>query len=374
MADQLTAGLNLAVVAVWVLRKRLDPLAQIILLVFLLMMTTWALFIQLGDFWADQEWLLLVINAIIFVLALWLIIETMQALPRPGDDRRSTRPRARTAMRGCSLMASVTPSQGADQGDLSFPHEAAPSPATAPPPAPARWRRPRRPVAHRRPRSEHEPAEAERDLIRVLVVDDHAMFREALRALFELHADIDVVAEAGDVAEAVERAAAARPDVVLLDVRLPDGSGAAACRDIRDQLPDAAVLMLTAYSDGDAVLAAIEGGAAGYMLKHADGTELAQAIRRVASGAPYLDPEVTTEVLDHLRHPAPNGDDRLARLTPTEQRILQGVAKGLTNRQIGARLGYAESTVKNYVSSILAKLEVSRRTGAVVYLLEHDSA
>lgn len=235
-----------------------------------------------------------------------------------------------------------------------------------------RWRCPQRQISRQRSRSEHELAEADNGTIRVLVVDDHVLFREGLRALFEFCDDIDVVAEAGDASSAVECAAAVRPDVVLMDVRLPDGSGAVACRDICAQLPDAAVLMLTAYSDEDAVLGAIEGGAAGYVLKHANGAELAKAIRGVVSGICYLDPEVTSGVFDHLRDPTSGEDDRLARLTPTEQRILKCVAKGLTNRQIGMRSGYAESTVKNYVSRILAKLEVDCRTEAVVYLLEHD--
>jgi two-component system response regulator DevR len=207
--------------------------------------------------------------------------------------------------------------------------------------------------------------------IRLLIVDDHAVFREGIRALFDLYPDIDVVAEAASASEAISRACAVQPDIVLMDVRLSDGSGAMACRAIRARAPEIAVLMLSAYSDGDALFAAIEGGAAGYVLKHARTTEVVNAIRRVANGDSYLDPAVAPRVLARIRQAEPNEDERLSRLTPTERRILALLANGLTNRRIGMRLGYAESTVKNYVSKILAKLEVSRRTEAAAYLVNH---
>jgi two-component system, NarL family, response regulator DevR len=207
--------------------------------------------------------------------------------------------------------------------------------------------------------------------IQVLIVDDHAVFCEGLRALFECYADIEVVAEAASATEGVQRACAVRPDVVLMDVRLPDESGVSACQAIRAQLPETAVLMLSAYSEEELLFAALDSGAAGYVLKHAHATEIADAVRRVDGGESYLDPTLAPQVLKRIRQAEPHEDQRLARLTPTEQRILGLVAKGLTNRQIAGELCYAESTVKNYVSSILAKLEVSRRTEAVAYLVNH---
>jgi two-component system, NarL family, response regulator DevR len=158
-----------------------------------------------------------------------------------------------------------------------------------------------------------------------------------------------------------------------MDVRLPGDSGVAACRDLCSQLPDTKVLMLTASDDEAALLGAIDGGASGYVLKHADSAELAGAVRRVACGESYLDPAVAPQLLDHLRQPQAAHDDPLERLTATEQRILRLLATGLTNREIATELGYAESTVKNYVSSILAKLEVCRRTQAAAYVFDHDS-
>lgn len=207
---------------------------------------------------------------------------------------------------------------------------------------------------------------------RVLLADVQVVVRQGVRALFDACTDIEVVAEAGNAEEAARRAGAVRPDVVLLDVPLPGASGLHACEAIRKQCPGAAILVLTAIRDADTVLAAFDSGAKGYILKNADGAEVARAIRCVADGQSYLDTSISTDVLFQLRR-APTVDSRLALLTPTELRVLRIVAKGLTNRQIGAQLDYAESTVKNYVSRILAKLEVRRRTEAAVYLLDHEA-
>lgn len=208
--------------------------------------------------------------------------------------------------------------------------------------------------------------------IRVMIVDDHKVFREGVRTMLEFYPDIRAVAEAGTAGEAVRRACAARPDVALLDVRLPDASGVVACREIRARQPDTAVLMLTAFEDEDPLFASIEAGAAGFLLKHAGTSELVEGIRRVAAGESFLDPSMTNHVLGRLRGADAEDDDRLYRLTATERHILDLVAGGLSNREIAEELSYAESTVKNYVSSILSKLEVARRTQAVAYLTAHQ--
>jgi DNA-binding NarL/FixJ family response regulator len=208
-------------------------------------------------------------------------------------------------------------------------------------------------------------------MARVLLVDDHEVVRRGLRALLEAEGDLEVVAEAADAEEAVLRARSYRPDVVVMDVRLPGRPGWEACRDIRAERPDTAVLMLTSYSDDEALFESIMAGAAGYVLKQIRGTELVEGIRRVASGASLLDPGVTARVLDRIRNPAEGRDPRLARLTPTELRILELIADGLTNRQIGDRIHLAEKTVKNYVSAIFAKLQVGRRPEAAAYLAGH---
>ncbi len=183
-----------------------------------------------------------------------------------------------------------------------------------------------------------------------------------------------MAAEAGTVHEAVARAAHALPDVVVMDVRLADGSGIEATREIRAQHPATQVLMLTSFADDEALFASIMAGAAGYVLKQIKGDELLRAIRTVGAGQSLLDPAVTKGVLERLR----KGkhllkDERLARLSPQEERILGLVAAGRTNRQIGTELGLAEKTVKNYVSSILAKLEVARRAEAAAYLARHTT-
>jgi two-component system, NarL family, response regulator DevR len=204
--------------------------------------------------------------------------------------------------------------------------------------------------------------------IRVMLVDDHEVVRMGVRALLTT-AGMEVVAEAGGVAEAIERAIVSRPDVIVMDVRLGDGSGIEATREIRSRLPDTAVVMLTSFADDDALFASIMAGAAGYVLKQIAGGDLVRSIEIVASGASLLDPAVTGSLLDRLR----KGkhllkDERLARLSAQEERILQFVAEGKTNPEIAVEMNLAEKTIKNYVSSILSKLEVSRRAEAAAYL------
>ena len=176
---------------------------------------------------------------------------------------------------------------------------------------------------------------------------------------------MEVVGEAGTAEEAYARIPATVPDVAVLDVRLPDGDGVEVCREIRSRHPEIACIMLTSFADDEAVYAAIMAGAAGYLLKQVRGTDLVEGIRRVAAGASLLDPAVTTRVLERLRHK--DDDDPLAALTDQERSILGLIAEGLTNRQIGERMFLAEKTVKNYVSNVLAKLGMTRRTEAAAY-------
>ena len=210
--------------------------------------------------------------------------------------------------------------------------------------------------------------------LRVLLVDDHEVVRDGIRALLDAADDIVIAGEAGSTREAVAVAERTQPDVVVMDVRLPDGSGIEATRDIRAERPATQVLMLTSFADDEALFASIMAGAAGYVLKQIKGAELVRAIRTVGQGQSLLDPAVTKGVLDRLR----KGkhlfrDEKLARLSPQEERILGLVAEGRTNRQIGEELGLAEKTVKNYVSSILSKLEVARRAEAAAYLARHNT-
>jgi two-component system, NarL family, response regulator DevR len=210
--------------------------------------------------------------------------------------------------------------------------------------------------------------------LRVMLVDDHEVVRDGIRALLAGAEDIVVCAEAGSVREAVAEAERALPDVIVMDVRLSDGSGIEATRDIRAQRPATQVLMLTSFADDEALFASIMAGASGYVLKQIKGGELVRAIRAVGQGQSLLDPAVTKGVLDRLR----KGkhllkDEKLARLSPQEERILSLVSAGRTNRQIGEELHLAEKTVKNYVSSILAKLEVARRAEAAAYLARHTT-
>ncbi len=204
--------------------------------------------------------------------------------------------------------------------------------------------------------------------IRVMVVDDHAVVREGLRTLLGRHGDLEVVGEAASVEEAIAGAQAASPDVVVLDVRLPDGSGVEACREIRSARPECQVIMLTSYADEEAIVASIMAGAAGYLLKDATPDALAGAIRTVHGGGSLLDPQVASMVLGRLRsgqHPA---DDPWHSLTDQEREVLERIASGETNRQIGVDMHLSEKTVKHYVSSILSKVGVENRAAAAAWL------
>jgi DNA-binding NarL/FixJ family response regulator len=204
--------------------------------------------------------------------------------------------------------------------------------------------------------------------ITVFLLDDHEIVRRGVAQLLETEDDIRIVGEAGTAAQALARVPALRPDVAILDVRLPDGEGVSVCRELRSLLhPPPACLMLTSYSDDEALFGAIMAGASGYLLKQVAGIDLVGAVRTVAAGGSLLDPRATALVLDRLRNGGAPGDPRYDSLSPQEQRILELIADGLTNRQIGAEMYLAEKTVKNYVSSLLHKLDFSRRTEAAVY-------
>jgi DNA-binding NarL/FixJ family response regulator len=203
-------------------------------------------------------------------------------------------------------------------------------------------------------------------MIRVFLLDDHEIVREGLRALLESQGDFEVVGEAATASEALTRIPPLRPDVAVLDVRLPDGDGVGVCREIRADAPEIQCIMLTSFADDEALFEAIMAGAAGYVLKQIKGTDIVDAIRRVAAGESLLDPDATRRVLDRIRNP-PEEDERLASLTPQERRILGLITDGLTNRQIAEEMFLAEKTVKNYVSNLLAKLGMQRRTQAAVY-------
>jgi two-component system response regulator DevR len=202
-------------------------------------------------------------------------------------------------------------------------------------------------------------------MIRVFLVDDHELVRRGLAALLGAEDDIEIVGEAAAAAQARSRIAATQPDVALLDVRLPDGSGVDVCRDIRARFPSIACLMLTGYDDDEAIYAAVIAGAAGYVLKGADGNGLVDAVRKVAAGRSLMDPALTLRVLNRMSG-REKGDARLDSLSPREAQILALIADGLTNREIGLRLSLAEKTVKNYVSGLLSKLGLQRRTQAAV--------
>jgi two-component system, NarL family, response regulator DevR len=204
------------------------------------------------------------------------------------------------------------------------------------------------------------------DDVTVFLVDDHEVVRQGLRTLLE-ESGLTVVGEASTASEAVPRIVATQPKVAVLDVQLPDGTGIDVCREIRSRLPETSCLMLTSFDDDEALFAAIMAGASGYLLKQIRGLQLVEAVQRVARGESLLDPKVTTRVLERLRS-GPKQDPRLASLTDQERRILDLIAEGLTNRQIGTRLGLAEKTVKNYVSSLLAKIGMRSRTQAALYV------
>lgn len=211
------------------------------------------------------------------------------------------------------------------------------------------------------------------DRIRVVLVDDHEVVRDGVKFLLNSTDDIAVVGEAGSVREAIEQALLTKPDVVVMDVRLADGSGIEATREIRARLKGTQVLMLTSFADDEALFASIMAGAAGYVLKQIRGGELVRAIREVGAGRSLLDPEITKSVLDRLRTGKGMRDEKLARLSAQEERILTLIAKGQTNGQIGRELKLAEKTIKNYVSTILSKLEVARRAEAAAYLARHTT-
>jgi DNA-binding NarL/FixJ family response regulator len=210
--------------------------------------------------------------------------------------------------------------------------------------------------------------------LRVMLVDDHEIVRDGIRAMLEAQDDIVVTTEAGSVRDAIDEAARTRPDVIVMDVRLTDGSGIEATREIRAARPATKVLMLTSFADDEALFASIMAGASGYVLKQVKSNDLLHAIRAVGAGDSLLDPSMTTAVLDRLRKGKQlMADEKLARLSPQEERILQQIADGKTNKEIGDDLSLAEKTVKNYVSSILSKLEVARRAEAAAYLARHTT-
>lgn len=205
--------------------------------------------------------------------------------------------------------------------------------------------------------------------LRVMLVDDHEVVRDGVRALLEAEEGISIVAEAGTVADTIRTAAAVEPDVIIMDVRLADGSGIEATRAIRDKRPQTKVLMLTSFADDEALFASIMAGASGYVLKQVRGGDLVRAVRTIGEGQSLLDPAVTQGVLDRLRRGKDLlKDEKLARLSDQEEKVLTRVAQGKTNGEIGEDLHLAEKTVKNYVSSILNKLEVARRAEAAAYL------
>ncbi len=203
-------------------------------------------------------------------------------------------------------------------------------------------------------------------VVRVFLVDDHEVVRRGVRDLLESAGGIEVVGEAGTADAARARIPLARPDVAVLDVRLPDGSGIEVCRDIRSEHPEVRCLMLTSFDDDEALFNAVVAGAAGYVLKDVRGGDIVESVRRVARGESLLDPLATARVIERLRRPQPD-DDRLASLSHQERRILELLADGLTNRQIATEMYLAEKTIKNYVSNLLMKLGMSRRTEAAVY-------
>jgi two-component system, NarL family, response regulator DevR len=212
----------------------------------------------------------------------------------------------------------------------------------------------------------------------VFLLDDHEVVRAGLRALLDASDDIEVVGEAGTVAEGLARIPATKPDVAILDVRLPDGSGVEVCREVRSTSPEIACIMLTSYADDEALIASIMAGAAGYVLKQVGSVDLHDTIRRAGAGQSLLDPALTERVLARLRE-GPCSDPRLDSLTPQERRILDLIAEGNTNRQIAETMFLAEKTVKNYVSNLLSKLGMERRTQAATFAArlnersEHDA-
>jgi two-component system response regulator DevR len=209
--------------------------------------------------------------------------------------------------------------------------------------------------------------------IRIFLLDDHEIVRRGIAELIGLQSDLEVVGEAGTAAEALIRITASQPDVAILDVRLPDGNGIEVCREVRSLFPNIHVLMLTSYSDDEALFNAIMAGASGYVLKEIRGTDLIAAIRQVAAGRSLLDPSVTERVLERLRN-GNKGNNELSGLTEQEKTILNLIGEGMTNRQIGERMHLAEKTIKNYVSGLLAKLGMERRTQAAAFVARLEVA
>jgi len=211
--------------------------------------------------------------------------------------------------------------------------------------------------------------------IRVMLVDDHEVVREGLRALLNRRPGMSVVGEAGTVAQAVEVASREKPDVVVMDVRLPDGSGVEACREIRAERPETKMIMLTSYADEEAVFASILAGASAYFLKQTRGQQLADAVEAVSRGESLLDPQVTMKVLEQMRNLASGGNiDATAQLNENEHKILALIAEGKMNKEIAAEIYLSDKTVKNYVSSILSKLNLRRRSEAAAYIARRSPA
>ena len=208
------------------------------------------------------------------------------------------------------------------------------------------------------------------DQIRIMLVDDHEVVRMGLRTLLEKRAGFTVVGEAGDVEEAIATARAVRPDVIVMDIRLPSGTGVEATREIRGERPDTRVIMLTSYADDEAVYGSIMAGASGYLLKQTRGQDLATAIERVSRGESLLDPAVTANILQRMRQLADGETDELGTLSPQERKILAGIAQGKTNKEIAEEVFLSDKTVKNYVSSILSKLNLRRRSEAAAFIAE----
>jgi two-component system response regulator DevR len=211
--------------------------------------------------------------------------------------------------------------------------------------------------------------------IRVMLVDDHEVVREGLRALLNRRPNMSVVAEAGTVAQAIEMATTYTPDVIVMDVRLPDGTGVEACREIKEKLPAVRTIMLTSYADDEAVFASIIAGASAYLLKQTRGQQLAEAVEAVARGESLLDPQVTKRVLQQMRDlAAGNSSSPQSQLNENEYKILKLIAEGKTNREIAAEVYLSDKTVKNYVSSILSKLNLRRRSEAAAYIARRTAA
>jgi two-component system response regulator DevR len=210
--------------------------------------------------------------------------------------------------------------------------------------------------------------------IRVLIVDDHEVVREGLRALLRRRSEMTIVGEADSVASAISEARKTEPDVVVMDVRLPDGSGVEACREIRAHRPDTKVLMLTSYADDDAVFSSIMAGATGYLLKQTRTNTLVDAIERATRGESLLDPSVTQRVLERVRSAGSRKDDELSLLSEQEEKILDLIAEGKTNKEIAQEIFLSDKTVKNYVSSILGKLNIRRRSEAAAFIARRRSS